>query len=494
MKVMLINPNTKFNARSVSIPLGIISIAGYLKNCGHDIRLLDASVNKIDFRKEIEDFKPDIAGISVIGHKSLPDAVRISGILKKYNITVAWGGPLASCAAKSLLEHNNIDYIFTGEGELVWEELLEAIEKGTDISEIFGIAYIKDGNFHYNGQHSLANLADFPKMDFSLVNPSDYFQKTFGCERMLHICASKGCPNHCTFCYNRDFNLSQYRKRPLNDVMDEIRYLVENFDMDGIYFTDELWASTREEMLEYCKAFKESNLNFVWGCQTTIGRFTKEDYKLMYESGCRWIFFGIESGSQNLLKKMGKNIDFQKIESNLEDCYESGIVTIAAFIVGIPYETEEDLKKTVELAKRIKASYYSFNFFYPVPNSVLCNQLEKEKNFKHPDKPKEMFRQRPVEKLQHNLSEIKPIDIKVTRSYFMMQSFFGTNAKATESQSKLFFAKKTIIEAIESTLHHGFVNFFTQVFYSGREFLTAVFYAYCFPKIRKKYGLYKKNK
>lgn len=494
MKVMLINPNTKFNARSVSLPLGLISIAGYLKKLGHEILLLDASVNKIDFSKEIESFKPDIAGISVIGHKSLPDSIRISELLKKYNITVAWGGPLASCIAKTLLKHDYIDYIFTGEGELAWAELLDTIASDGNIDELYGIAYMKNGEFHFNGQHSLADLSEFPKMDFSMVNPPDYFQKTFGCERMLHICASKGCPNHCTFCYNRDFNLSQYRKRPLEDVMDEIRYLVENHNMDGIYFTDELWAKSREEMLEYCKTFKESGLNFVWGCQTTIGRFTREDYKLMYDAGCRWIFFGIESGSHELLKKLGKNIDFDKIESNLADCYDSGIVTIAAFIVGIPYETEDDLKKTVALAKRVKASYYSVNFFYPVPNSVLCNQLEKERNFTLPEKPKELFRQRPVEKLQHNLSEIKSRDLKVIRSYFMMQSFLGTNVKPTENQSKLFFAKKTVIEAIESTLHHGFVNFFVQVFYSGKEFLTALFYAFCFPKTRKKYGLYKNKK
>ena len=66
--------------------------------------LLDASVNKIDFNKEIENFKPDIAGVSVIGHKSLPDATRISQILKEYNITVAWGGPLASCMSEALLK------------------------------------------------------------------------------------------------------------------------------------------------------------------------------------------------------------------------------------------------------------------------------------------------------------------------------------------------------------------------------------------------------
>ena len=491
---MLINPNTRFSAQSISIPLGIISIATYLKTLGHSVRLLDASVNQIDFQKEIDGFHPDIAGISVIGHKSLPDSVRISDILKKNNIIVTWGGPLASCIYELILNNNYADYVFCGEGELVWAELLDALADNSDISKIYGIAYLINGKMHYNGQHTLADLSMLPQMDFSMVNPSDYFQKTFGCERMLHICASKGCPNQCLFCYNKGFNLSQYRKRPLEQVMNEIRYLVVNYSMDGVYFTDELWANSREEMLEYCTAFKNSGLNFVWGCQTTIGRFTKEDYKYMYECGCRWIFFGIESGSRSLLKKLGKTIDLDSVEPSLQYCYEVGINSIAAFMVGLPYETEEDLKATTELANRIKASYYSVNFFYPVPNSVLCKKIEKEKKYKLPESPGKLFRERPVEKLQRNISDISPTELKVIRSYYMWQSLIGSNAKTTDKQSKLFFFKKTVIDAVERTLHHGILNFLIQVFYSGREFLSAVFYTFCFPHIKRKYNLYKKKK
>lgn len=493
VRVMLINPNTKFNARSVSIPLGLISIATYLKTLGHDIILLDRSVKKIDISKEVDNFKPDVAGVSVIGHKSLPDSVYVSEILRNKGVTVAWGGPLASCIAEFVLDKGYAEYVFTGEGEIAWEDFLNAIMNKTSISSVDGVMYLENGSYHFNKQHALADLSLLPEMDFSFVNPSDYFQKTFGCNKMLHICASKGCPNHCIFCYNKDFNLSCYRKRPLEQVMNEIRYLVENFGMDGVYFTDELWANSREEMIEYCNAFKNSGLNFVWGCQTTIGRFTQEDYMLMYESGCRWIFFGIESGSESLLKKLGKTIVFDKIESSIKHCTDAGINSIAAFILGLPQENEEDLMATVELANRIESSYYSVNFFYPVPKSVLYKKLESENIFRSPEDPKKLFSQRPVEKLLKGISKVRPLELKVIRSYYMWQSFIGSNVKPSENQSKLFFAKKTIIEAIESTLHHGFVNFFVQVFYSGREFLTAVFYAFCFPSVRKKYNLYKRK-
>lgn len=489
MKVLLVNPRAKFNARAVAIPLGLIAIASYLQAKGHTIKLLDRSVHEYDVIRETEIFKPDVVGFSVIGHKSLPDAVTFSKKLNKIGINVAWGGPFAACMAENFLQNGYAEYIFTGEGELAWAEFLEALDGKRKMEEIYGLAYLDKGAYHFLGQHPLADLAEFPQMNFSLVNPSDYFQKSFGCERMLHICSAKGCPNHCTFCYNQSFNLSCYRKRPLNQVMNEIEFLVKNFSMDGIYFTDELWANTREEMHEYCSTFIDSGLNFVWGCQTTIGRFTKADYKLMYEAGCRWIFFGIESGSEMLLKKLGKNINLDEVEEDISNCVDCSIIPIAAFMIGIPMETEDDLKATVRLANRMPSSYYSVNFFYPVPGSVLFNNLIRDNKITLPKNGMALFNERPVEKIKKNISSVKPLDLNVIRACYMWRSFVGSGVQIHEKQSKLFFAKKTVAEALKSTLHHGAVNFFVQSLYSGMEFLNTVFYAFCFPKIRKKYGL-----
>ena len=493
MRVLFINPTTKFNARSVALPLGLIAIASYLQKIGHNICIYDRSVDQADLYTVVKQFRPAVIGVSVIGHKSLPDAVMLSAEVMKRGIPVVWGGPLASCFAETCLRNGYADYVSTGEGELVWQELLEAFDNHRDLATIKGLAYLDNGTYHYLGQHSLADLTDFPTMDFSLVRPQKYFQKSFGCERMLHICAAKGCPNHCTYCYNKDFNLCSYRKRPLYQVMEEIRYLVQNFGMDGVYFTDELWANSREEVHEYCKTFLESGLHFVWGCQTVIGRFTKEDYQLMYDAGCRWIFFGIETGSTDLLKKLGKKMNTEEIANNITYCNACGITSIAAFMIGLPMETKDDLMLTVRLAKRIKPSYYSVNFYYPVPRSALYEQLVWEGKYHPPKSEKKLFRDRPVEKVKKGISDIPSIDLKVVRAYFMWQSFICSNISSAESHDKLFFMKKTVIEAIKSSLHHGIINFFVQCFYSGREFLLTLFYAFCFPVIRKKYDLYKEE-
>jgi len=305
---------------------------------------------------------------------------------------------------------------------------------------------------------------------------------------MLHVCAAKGCPNHCIYCYNQDFNLCAYRKRPLEQVMHEITYLVEQCGMDGIYFTDEMWAKSREEVHEYCHAFIDSGLDFVWGCQTVIGRFTKEDYQLMYDAGCRWLFFGVETGSVSLLRKLGKPIDLDIVASNINNCSESGIISIAGFMVGIPMETVEDLKKTVKLAQAIKPTFYNMNYFYPLPRTVLFDRLIRNGKIASFEKGMKYFMDRPTEKLKP-LTDIPALDVKVVRSYFMWRSFVCSNVKADKPQKKFFFMKKTIVEAIESTLHHGIVNYFIQLFYSVREITSIMFYRFFFPRILKKYGI-----
>lgn len=405
---------------------------------------------------------------------------------------MAWGGPFAACIPELVLKGGFADYVFSGEGELSWAELLDALsaESGKMPDEIYGLYCIKDGALHYNGMHPLGDLSEFPVMNFSHVDPPAYFQEYFGCKRMLHICSAKGCPNHCTFCYNPLFNLSTYRKRPLEQVFAEIEYLKNEYGMDGIYFTDELWAQTSEDLREFCGEFISRGLSDIhWGCQTTPGRFSGEEYQLMYDAGCRWLFLGVETGSSAMLKKAGKIVDYDATRKVIEDCREIGIMTICAFMLGLPGETEETLKQTVSLALELPASYYNFNYYYPLPGSPMCEKLRKEGTFVLPDTPNRIFRQRGVEKLQKCLCEAPSVDLNVVRNYFMWQSLIGSGAQNVDSEAAWKFFVKVVDEAVRSMFKHGFLNFVSQFFYDAREVLTIVFYAFCFPSIKRKYGI-----
>lgn len=489
MRILFINPETNNNARNSGIPLGLIAIASYLIPLGHKVKIVDRSVKRTNVIKEAKNYKPDIIGISVIGQKSVSDSIMLSKKLHAMNIKVAWGGPFAACMATSIIKSGFVDFVFSGEGELAWAELLEALDGKRNIKDVDGIYSVSNGKINYNGMHSLGDLSMFPQMDFSLVNPSDYFQESFGCKKMLHICSAKGCPNHCTFCYNPTFNLSVYRKRPIEQVFNEISYLYENYSLDGIYFTDELWADTEEELIQFCNEFIKRKYNIAWGCQTTAGRFSKENYQLMYEAGCRWLFFGVESGSTDMLKKMAKNNNLTEVKKAVEYCNDIGIVTICGFIIGVPYETEEDLKKTVEFAENIPASYFNMNYYGPLPGSAMCNKLESEGRYKEITDINKLKKIRYVEVLQSELCDVKPLEIKVIRNYFMWKSLVGSGLKKNNSDEAIKFFFKVVKEAIGSMFNHGLKNFFSQFIYDANQFLTILFYKLCFPSIRKKYNL-----
>ncbi|MBQ4626420.1 MAG: B12-binding domain-containing radical SAM protein, partial [Clostridia bacterium] len=316
MRILLINPATVGYSRSVTTPLGLLSIASSLQSKGHKVRLYDRPVEKVKAEKVFDEFRPELVGVSLVSFKSVYDALEMSEYAKKLSLPVVWGGPLASEIPETVLKKGCIDLVSIGEGEATWIELAEKFLNGErNFESVAGIAFRnEEGKTVITEARNFVDLGELPPIDWSLVDVPKYFQSSYECEKMLYLYCAKGCPHSCTFCYNKDFHRCTYRKRPLEHVLDEIGYLVKNHGMDGVYFADEMWGRNRSEMRMICDSLRSLDLEFVWGCQTRIGVFTEEDFKYMYDSGCRWVYFGVESGSENMLQKMNKRIPYDKIE------------------------------------------------------------------------------------------------------------------------------------------------------------------------------------
>ncbi len=488
MKVLFVNPMTSKYTRSISTPLGILSIATYLESKGHSVKIYDRSTDKTDLQTVLNSFKPDISGISMISYKSIKDALCVAEVLKKSDITVVMGGPLPSELVEMTLSHDFIDMISIGEGEQTWLDIVDYFEgKIKSLDEIKGIAYKDDkGKFFKTAERPFIDLAEIPPLNWSLIDVPKYFQSNYGCDKMLYLYSAKGCPFSCTFCYNKEFHRCSYRKRPLDMLLKEIEVLVTQYGMDGVYFADELWCTNRSEMHEICDRLKALNLNFVWGCQTRIGIFDLEDYEYMYNSGCRWIFFGVESGSKTILKKINKRIDYEKIEQTFRDCKKANIACIGSFIIGFPDETCEDVCETVALIKTLDTKLINFNFLALVPGSEIYKDLIKNERYVEADNLKNFAKRNPLDRLEYNFSQIPNIDMKVVKAFFMWRSFTAKDVPGTE---KYGFAKKVISDAVRSVNTGDFITFVFSTFNAGVEFLKNAFYAHCFPKIKKKYGL-----
>ncbi len=488
MRILLINPIAERYTRGIANPLGLLSIATYLDRRGHEVKILDRSLKATNIKKELESYMPDVVGVSVYSMKSFTDSVKVSKAAQKFGVKkVVWGGPFVSLAPKLALDEGCVDIISIGEGEETWLELLTAIENGDDLENVKGLAFFKNGELYKTADREFMDLSKCGPIDFKFIDVEKYLFTEYGCNRVFALYMSKGCIGSCAFCYNREFHRCTYRARPVEDFLSEVKYLVENHGVDCIYFADELWCVTKEEMQSQCRAFKASGIDFKWGVQTRIGIFDGDDFKTMYDAGCRWIDFGIESGSPSMLKKIRKGIPYDKIEPTFEACSEAGLISLANFIVGFPDETPEQLMETIALAKRIKATQRTFFVFIPGPGSQFYRELTESGRYVPPKNLKGYTKTKLFYKPDPNFSQIPEMELRVVRAFFLWKSF---SRKHFSAESKSYsIAKKDIQDVFKQFRGHGIKYALQLIWISAYEFLLIFCDANFHPRIKKKYGL-----
>lgn len=490
MNVLFVNPEMKDYSRSVTTPLGLLSIASMLQAHGFSVRIYDRTVQKETLDAVLRSFAPDVVGVSLVSFKSFFDARAVSEQIKKaFPVPIIWGGPLASELPEATLKNACVDAVSVGEGEYTWLEIAEAVRDGiTDFSQIKGLALrAPDGGCLRTGERPFIELGTLPDLDWSLIPVEKYFQSNFGCKHMLYIYAAKGCPFSCTFCYNKDFHRCTYRKRPMGSVLRDIRCLTENYGADGVYFADELWCRTRQELRDVCDSLRSLHLDIRWGCQTRIGLFDESDFRYMYDSGCRWILFGVESGSKRVLAEMNKRIAYDKIEQTIHDCRSAGIAPVASFIIGYPGETPDDARETVALIERLDTNLISLNCFILFPNTDVYYRLIREGRYRPITDLGKLAKEDPMRYLHYNFSEIPDREMKVLQATYMWRSFeFG--GRSIDGK-RATFAKKAIEDALRSLNGDSVGSFLRSAWTAGSEFLHYFFYAHAFPKIQKKYGI-----
>lgn len=492
MNILLINPNNGFLPSTQPMPLGLLSIGSYLKAHGLRVRLYDRNIDKTTLEQVVEAFRPDAAGVSVISTQPLADGAAVSRVLRARGIPVVWGGQMASAAPELVLREGAADYVVIGEGEAVFHALLLALEKKEDPSQIGGIAYLDENNaFCRTPEPPFADLAALPVLDWSLVDPGKYFSSHMCCSKMTFLYRSKGCYSCCTFCSNESFHHCQYRKRPDTHVLAEIRELAQGHGLNGVEFADELFGVNKQELYEFCDSLRALRLPFVWGCSTRLNHLTREDLQYMYDAGCRWIFYGVESGSPEMLRRIKKGIRLEKIGREFRDCREIGIAAYAGFIIGLPDETEDQLRETVRLMLRLETNFINTLMFYPIPGSALYNDLVKSGRLVPPGALQglgafSLFQQRSA-----NYSNIPLRDLHVVQSFFHWRGFFGKNRLPGKKQHE--FARKTIATALRQITKLGFWPMCKYVYSSAKIFFKIAWYRFAYPGIRKKYGLSKKQ-
>lgn len=488
MRILLVNSIPYYVKQKAALPLGLLSIATYLSTKGHEVRIYDRAVEGGRVKKHIKSFRPDLVGVSSLGIMSFADAVKVSKTVKEFDLPVVWGGHVPGLIPELVLKTGFVDYVSTREGEFTIEALLEVLAGKGSIAEVEGLAYLDNGVFYENAARENIDLKDLPILDYSFVDPEKYFWRSMEYERMLHIYSSKGCIGKCTYCYSPGYCKEVWRPRPISYFIEELKYLKEKHEIDGFYFADDLFAPNVKRVDEVCDALIDSGLNLAWSTDMRTDICTRPMLEKMHKAGCRALFFGVESGSPIRQKAIKKKLNVDKARETIELCKEIGIWATASYVIGFPDEKEEELRLTLALIKKIKSDVSIVSLYGPMPESEMFRDLVKSGRMKYPKKYEDWEKLAIIDKVGNNYSEIPVLELRVISNFYLLSIIVGgKESKKDKKVSKAWI--KRLVSLARDIIGRGNLRSLVLLFLSAKEFLELLYYALCFPKIRKKYDL-----
>lgn len=360
-KVVLVNPpEVKFKVTKDPMPpLGLAMLAAMLEQENISVSIIDGALDKIDVEKIgdiVKDEQPAVIGVTGTTWNRF-DSFETMRILKKElpDIPIIYGGPHATFATEDTLQNlPEVDIVVKGEGEYIFPKLVKAIFAGKDISTIDGIGFRKNGEIVINKNAlPIADIDELPQPARHLLKIKEYNETLFG-KKSTTVMTSRGCPIECVYCSTSMLWGKSYRCRSPKLIGDEIESLIEKYGIEAVWFFDDTLTLRRNHVEGLISEIKSRNLDIIWYCEVRVNTVDKELLKAMYDAGCRYISFGVETGSPRILKTINKGITLPQVENVIDWCNELGIETKAFFMLGLPDETVEDAKMTIDLIKKYK--------------------------------------------------------------------------------------------------------------------------------------------
>ena len=387
MKVVLIRPpystlyeliKTKTKEKLVFPPIGLMYVASKLIDDGHKVKIIDAEVDDLtlpQIMKEIMDFNPGVVGTGVttpdfdIGNKILKEVKDNS----KNIITMIGGAHPTVLPTEVLSENSHIDFVIRYEGEITTTELVNTLENKSDIKAIEGISYRdKDGKIKHNPDRQLiADVNTIPWPARELIDQKKYLfpAPKKGMSSVTTIQTARGCPNRCAYCY-RMFG-HKVRFRDTKSVVDEIEYCMNKYGIEFIVFVDDTFTLVKRRVMEICDEILHRGIDISWNCLARADTLDAEMLSKMKKAGCIQLSMGVESGNQKMLDRIKKGTTLEQYKKGYKLLKSLGFETRGSFILGLPHETRETIKDTINFAKELDLDRAFFNIFTPYPGTEM---------------------------------------------------------------------------------------------------------------------------
>ncbi len=431
--------------------LGLSCIAGSLLKNKHEVEIFDFNLyenNEKKFIEELKRFNPDFVGITFVT-PLIREADKISKIVKKFNkkIIVVGGGAHCSSFPESSIKETLIDIVVIGEGDFAINEIV----KGKKLSNIKGIVYKENMEIFVNKRRDfIKDLDTLPLPAYHLYDFKRYKVPAAIARRnpVAWLETSRGCVYGCTYCNKSVFGRTFRVKSPKRVVEEFI--IVKKSGFKEIYIADDGFTTDIERAKKICDLLIEKKVYIPWSTITGIrvDRVNLDLLKKMKRAGCYRVYFGIESGSQEILSKIKKGITLEQVRKAVRWSKEAGLEVAGYFMIGLPGETKKTMRETIDFAKSLNLDLFKVSITIPLPATEMFNELDKAKLIKTYDWEKFKFYSMPSTIYNHsNLSwdTIEKYYKKFYREVYLRPSFILKRLKKAVKN-------KTLIEDIKTAL------------------------------------------
>lgn len=341
------------------MPLALLSIASYLDPNKYEILIIDSRIDDHAHERVIKEIDGAIAfGVSVLTGAPIKDAIEITRKVKKKHpeIITVWGGWHPSLFPKKTLKDEKcVDVTVQAQGEITFSEIVEAISEGNSFEGIRGCTFRdQQQKIVQNNARSMMNMDELPRLNYDFIDIEAYFKKKG--RRQFDYISSIGCFFRCTFCADPHVFQRKFSAYSATRMADEIQYLHEKYNFSDLNFQDETLFTYNDRILDFAEMLRKRKVNITWAGTMRAdqgNRLSEDDFAQLASNGLRRVLIGVESGSQEMMDWLKKDIKMEHVLLCADRCKKFGISVIFPFIVGFPDESEESFQKSIHMALKL---------------------------------------------------------------------------------------------------------------------------------------------
>jgi radical SAM superfamily enzyme YgiQ (UPF0313 family) len=439
-----------------------LSAAAVLRKQGFAVSYIHCQTMGVELTRllaEVERLSPTMVVIQA-EHINLGVAKTVAEVAEDAGATSVFVGPLATALDEEFAREKYCTFVVRGEWDLTVARLASTLANGGEAAQVEGLTFVRDDKLVCTPEAELiADLNSLPFPAYDLIDLSTFYESVFIRFPAASMITSRGCPYHCVFCvFPNTIYSHKFRAMSPERAVAEVKYLVQQFGVRQIRFDDDTFEIDRQRALDICELLKKERLDLIWLAQCRPALMDRQICRAFREAGCIMVLFGIESGNEEILKKIKKKTTVEEIRRGVRIAKDAGLEVLNCVMLGFYWDTPETLKQSLELAFELDAEFTQFSIPTPLPGTEYY-QLLKENGHLNFDRWEDLdsFHQTRLEFPHLSAEQINEAIRWAYRHYYTRPKYVAKMAKRSLKSKNHLRQSLRLVSAYFSRLKEGWL-------------------------------------